>query len=257
MGELIVVAAGAALFYMTLWAIIALLRKRNDIADIAWGLGFVTIAWSLFVYSDTNLSLKTTLILFTVTVWGARLALHIADRHKKNQEDKRYIEMRKKWKYKRLQAYTNVFLSQGFFMLLVGAPIIFYFARGSSDISWYNWLGLVIWAVGFVFEAVGDYQLRKFIRFGKSKKNRVMTDGLWKFTRHPNYFGEVSLWWGFLLLTLPYEAWYLALIGPITITYLILGISGIPMLEKRYEGNKEYDEYKKRTNAFFPGPQKN
>ncbi len=257
MGELILVAAGAVLVYMTAWYVVAQLRERNDIADIAWGLGFVTIAWSLFVYTSAESSLKTTLILLTVTAWGLRLAMHIADRHKKSKEDKRYVQMREGWKYKRLQAFTNVFLSQGAFMLLVAAPIIFFFNGLNNEMSWYNWLGLAIWATGFFFEAVGDYQLRRFILFTKSKKNSIMRSGLWKYTRHPNYFGEVSLWWGFLLLTLPYDFWYLAVIGPLTITYLIIGISGIPMLEKRYEGDKEYEQYKKQTNAFFPGPQKN
>jgi len=109
--------------------------------------------------------------------------------------------------------------------------------------------------MGFYFEAVGDYQLRTFTK-DPSNRGKIIRSGLWRFTRHPNYFGEVVLWWGILLIALSAPNGWVALIGPVTITFLLLQVSGIPMLEKKYEGNPEFEEYKKRTSAFFPLPPK-
>lgn len=239
---------------MSLWFGVAFFRKRNDVADIAWGLGFMTLAVALFSsYSD--FSSKHIVGLAMVSIWAIRLAVHIAVRHNGKPEDGRYIEMRKKWKYKTLQSYTNVFLSQGFFMLLVALPIVLFFFDSESAWSTVTYAGLVIWTVGIFFEAVGDYQLAKFIK-NTANKGKIMRYGLWKYTRHPNYFGEISLWWGFWLFTYGTSNWAYGIIGPLTITFLIIGISGIPMLERRYKGNKEYEKYQKTTSAFFPLPPK-
>ena len=238
---------------MTLWYIVALYSGRNDIADIAWGLGFATLTAALFLRADSN-EVKNYLVLAMVLIWGFRLAIHIGSRALGKSEDGRYISMREGWKYKKLQAYTNVFISQGFFLLLVSAPIILYFFDSSQEILWFNLIGLFIWVYGIFFEAVGDYQLKKFLK--TKKDGQIMKSGLWKYTRHPNYFGEISAWWGFFLFVAVTPYWYIALIGPITITYLILGVSGIPMLEKRYRGNKKYEAYQHTTSAFFPLPPK-
>ena len=111
--------------------------------------------------------------------------------------------------------------------------------------------GVVIWLVGFIFESGGDYQLKKFIA-APENKGKLMTSGLWSLTRHPNYFGEVTMWWGIFVACLPNALWPIMILGPITITFLILKVSGIPMLEKKYDNNPEFQAYKKRVNAFFP-----
>ncbi len=239
---------------MSLWAVYAIIKQRNDIADVAWGLGFFTLATALFIRDD-NPESKSVIALVMIGAWAIRLATHIAIRRAGKGEDGRYVTMREGWKFKRLQAYTNVFLTQGFLLLVVATPIMLFFYDDSNTLEWYNLLGIVVWAVGLTFEAVGDYQLSKFLKNPKNK-GKTMRYGLWKFTRHPNYFGEISLWWGFYLFTLVTPFWYLGLIGPIAITYLIIGVSGIPMLEKRYIGNKEYEAYQKTTSAFFPLPPK-
>lgn len=252
MASLIIFSAIVVFVYMTLWWIFSLVTKRNDVADVAWGLGFVILALALFIRSGSYY-MKSYIILGMVCIWGLRLATHIALRHRGKLEDKRYQKMSEHWKYKHLQAYFNVFLLQGFFLLLVATPIILFFFDNTHIIHWYNIIGFVVWVFGFVFEAVGDYQLTKFIK-NPVNKGKIMRYGLWSYSRHPNYFGEITSWWGFYLFTLFTPFWYIGTIGPLTITFLILGISGIPMLEKHYEGNREYDDYKKTTSAFFPLP---
>lgn len=252
MGSLILFSAVVVFVYMSLWAVYALVKQRNDIADVAWGLGFFTLAAALFVRDD-NPETKSIIALIMVGLWAVRLATHIAIRRRGKGEDGRYVTMREGWKFKRLQSYTNVFLTQGFLLLVVAIPIMLFFYDDSNTLEWYNFVGIAVWAIGLTFEAVGDYQLSQFLK-NPANKGKVMRYGLWSFTRHPNYFGEISLWWGFYLFTLVTPFWYVGLIGPIAITYLIIGVSGIPMLEKRYKGNKEYEAYQKSTSAFFPLP---
>lgn len=238
------------LAYMTLGYIIALLLKRNDIADVVWGIGFIVVCASLYLRGYQNL---TFLIIFAlVFLWGIRLAIHIGTRLAKKSEDYRYKQWREEWgKYFLIKAYLQVFVLQGFFMFLISFPIIISAIYGVNNLGLINYLGIFIWVIGFFFETVGDIQLRQFISKSENK-GKIMTEGLWKYTRHPNYFGEVTQWWGIfiIVITLPY--WYVSLIGPLTITYLILKVSGIPMLEKKYEDNPQFQEYKKKTNAFFP-----
>ncbi len=250
----IVISIATIFIYMTLWWVVSLIKKRNDIADVAWGIGFIVISLVLFLQTNST-NIKGYIILIMVTLWGVRLATHIGTRHRGKPEDGRYQTMRKEWKYPILQSYTNVFLSQGFFMLLVAAPILLFFSAAPGTLNWYNFIGLMIWIVGFVFESIGDYQLAQFIKNPKNK-GKIMRYGLWRYSRHPNYFGEISLWWGFYIFTLFTPFWYLGLVGPLTITFLIIGVSGIPMLEERYKGNRDYENYQKTTSAFFPLPPK-
>jgi steroid 5-alpha reductase family enzyme len=257
MDSIIIFSALVVLVYVSIWFIYAAIRKRNDIADVAWGLGFAVLAWALFLRSDYALDDKRAIALFMITAWALRLAIHIGLRHfSHDSEDGRYQDMRKKWgNLQLLRSYSDVFITQGFFLLLVSTPIILFFYDNSVSLQWYNYLGIAIWAVGLVFEAVGDYQLKQFLS-KSSNKGKIMKYGLWQYTRHPNYFGEISLWWGFYLFVLFTPYWYIGIIGPLTITYLILGVSGIPMLEKRYKGNKEYEKYQETTSAFIPLPRK-
>ncbi len=237
---------------MTFWWAYAQFKKRNDVADVAWGLGFVAITGALLIRSD-RFDAKSLIASAMVTIWGVRLAAHIATRHQGKPEDGRYQAMRENWKFPALQSYVSVFLTQGFFMILVALPILLLMFSETRELQWYNFVGLAVWAVAFLFEAVGDYQLAQFIK-NPSNKGKIMKYGLWSYTRHPNYFGEITSWWGFYLFTLFTPYWYVGVLGPLTITVLILGVSGIPMLEKRYKGNAEYEAYQKTTSAFFPLP---
>jgi steroid 5-alpha reductase family enzyme len=151
------------------------------------------------------------------------------------------------------RSFLQVFMLQGLLLLLVAIPVIFVNQAPEAPLGWLDVLGLAIWMYGFAFEAIGDWQLLQFIR-DPTNKGRLMTTGLWRYTRHPNYFGEVTLWWGIWLMTLTLPGGWLTIIGPLTITTLILKVSGIPMLEKPYEERTDFQEYKRRTSVFFPLP---
>ncbi len=244
------------LVYMTVWFGISVLKKRNDVADIAWGLGFVLLTWVSLVTSGVS-SVASLVTAVLVTMWGVRLAWHIHARNKGKTEDYRYLAWRKEWgKWFYLRSYAQVYLLQGLLLYLILFPVVLFNAYSSTTIfGFLGYVGVLIWGIGFFFESVGDAQLGTFMRDPRNK-GALMKSGLWRYTRHPNYFGEVTQWWGIWLITLnsPY-GWY-GIIGPVVITILILKVSGIPMLEKKMEQNPQFAEYKKRTSMFFPLPPK-
>jgi steroid 5-alpha reductase family enzyme len=220
---------------MTLWYGLAVLKKRNDIADIAWGLGFILVTGVCFILSP---SVKLAVSLLLISLWGIRLASHIYTRNKNKKEDARYEQ----WKQ---NAYTKVFITQGLFMWLICWPVL----GSTNNFAWPNIIGVLVWLVGFYFEATADKQLKEFIK-NPNNKGKIMQNGLWAYSRHPNYFGEVTMWWGIWLLNLNSNWW--TIIGPLTITFLITKVSGVPLLEKKYSGNVEFENYKKRVSVFIP-----
>jgi len=238
---------------MTCWFILSIVKKRNDIADIAWGLGFVLMAWFSFYLS--GYSFKAFLVNGLVTVWGLRLALHIYNRNKNKSEDSRYLEWRKTWKNFYLRSFFQVFLLQGIFLYLISLPVLFINHSVSNAFGIIDIVGLLVWGLGFYFESTGDRQLKEFISNPKNK-GKLMDRGLWQYSRHPNYFGEVTQWWGIFIFTLSLSGPFITILGPLTITILILFVSGIPLLEKKYAGRPDFERYKKRTSIFFPLPPK-
>lgn len=243
-----------ALFcYMVSWFIIAIVKKRNDVADIAWGLGFILIAWLSFFSS--GFSVKSLVVNILVSIWGLRLAWHIHSRNKNKPEDSRYQEWRKAWKHFYLRSFLQVFMLQGFFLYVISLPIMFINHASSSGFGIWEILGLLIWGVGFFFESTADRQLKNHISNPKNK-GQLMQSGLWRYSRHPNYFGEVTQWWGIFIIALSVPGSLFTIIGPVTITLLILFVSGVPLLEKKYAGRPDFEEYKKRTSVFFPLPPK-
>jgi steroid 5-alpha reductase family enzyme len=154
-----------------------------------------------------------------------------------------------------LRSYVQIFLLQGTLMLVVGMPVLVAgFGRGPS-IGMLDYVGVAIWLIGFLYETVADFQLLLFKR-NPENRGAIMTKGLWRYSRHPNYFGEALLWWGPFLIALgtPFGIW--TVISPLTIAFLLLRVSGIPMLEKKYENRQDFAAYKDRTNAFIPWPPK-
>ena len=236
--------------YASLWFVISLLIKRNDIADIAWGLGFVAIVFFLFITQAPTL--QSVIVYILTVIWGIRLAIHIGFRSKGKPEDFRYKKWRDEWgKYFVLRSYLQVYLLQGFFMWIISVPIIVVAMAQNQAISAFILAGSIVWLIGFVFESIGDYQLMLFIKH-KQNKSDIMQTGLWKYTRHPNYFGEVLVWWGIFIMVLPLQYGIWTIISPITISFLLLYVSGIPMLEAKYKDNLAFQDYKKRTSSFFP-----
>jgi steroid 5-alpha reductase family enzyme len=239
---------------MNLWFIVSLIKKRNDVADVAWGLGFVVLAWASFITTSSN-SLISLITNCLVTIWGLRLAFHIYSRNKGKAEDYRYNKWRQDWgKWFYLRSYFQIYILQGIFLFLISLPVLF-INNLPSSINIFSFVGFIVWLIGFYFEVVGDYQLSEFIK-NPNNKGKLMTSGLWQYTRHPNYFGEVTQWWSIFIIALSVHNGWISIIGPITITFLILKVSGIPMLEKKMEKNPEFLDYKNKTSMFIPLPKR-
>jgi len=241
--------------YMSSWFVLSLLKKRNDVADVAWGLGFVLLTWTSFFLGEGE-GFRGLLVGLLVSIWGIRLAWHIHARNKGKVEDYRYAKWREEWgKWFYLRSYTQVYLLQGALLFLIVLPILFINKSIGTSLNYLDFFGMAVWALGFIFESVGDAQLARFIK-DPNNKGKLMQSGLWRYTRHPNYFGEVTQWWGLWIIALSVPNGIYGIIGPLTITFLILKVSGIPMLEKKMEENPEFAEYKKRTSIFIPLPTK-
>ncbi len=249
--------------YMLGWFLLALIRRDNSVVDVAWGLGFVVLAvWSFLRFEQSDIA--SIVVSLLVLIWGIRLSSHIFVRNWGKAEDFRYKKWREEWGgeskwpsvYFLVRSFLQVFVLQGVLMLVIAMPILYVNWQG-GDMNSFGWFGVGVWLVGAFFEVVGDWQLRKFVerkKAGDENKGAIMTEGLWRYTRHPNYFGEVVMWWGIFLVVLGAVdlGGAFLVVSPATITFLILFVSGVPMLEKKYEGNKEFEEYKERTNVFFP-----
>ena len=250
-GALVLVA------FFTLVYIVALIRNDYSTVDVFWGMAQVVLVVALTFYLDGH-ALSHWIIYGAITLWGLRLSWYLYRRNWHKPEDFRYQAMRKKWvKFEKLQAYIKVYLLQSGFALLMGITVI------SMETLSLRYLGVfiagaVLFAVGFIFETLADEQMMAFQKI--KKPGEILTTGVWKLSRHPNYFGEVTVWWGVGIMALAHANTLLVallmLISPITITYLLLGLSGIPILEKRYDGDPNYEAYRKNTRAFFPFPKK-
>lgn len=236
--------------YVSIWYLVSLLARRNDVADIAWGLGYVLICIYLF-----NTQAKTSLPLLNyslVSIWAMRLSIHIFLRNRGKTEDFRYLQWRKNWgKSFYWRSYLQVYLLQGFFLWIIAAPVIVIGVSGENPWNLITYLGIALWGIGFFFQAIGDHQLARFIKIRKDQEE-VLQSGLWKYSRHPNYFGEILMWWGIFIISLPLPHSWIGLLGPSTITFLLVFVSGVPLLEKRYAKNPAYAEYQKRTSMLIP-----
>jgi steroid 5-alpha reductase family enzyme len=248
-------AAATVLIYMLFWFIVSLIVKRNDVADVAWGGGFIVAALAALVSWGAATD-RAVLVVALVIIWGVRLALHIGLRNLGKGEDARYLKWREEWgRYATLRSFFQIYILQGVLLLVISLPVIRSITGPDSPLGLMDLLGTIVWLTGFLFEAISDWQLLQYKK-DPANKGKIITSGLWRYSRHPNYFGEVSLWWGIFLITLAVPGGWMTIIGPMTITALIIGVSGIPMLEKKYEGNAAFEEYKWRTSAFFPLPPK-
>jgi len=253
-GLALVSAAAIVALMVGGWALSVAVRDAS-IVDSFWSLGFVVVA-AVALVAGPGLIERRLLVFALVAVWGVRLSLHITKRNWGKGEDFRYQAFRARWgpRFWWVSLFT-VFLLQGAIMFVVSLPIQ---AAGAgetpSSLGWLDALGAALWLVGFAFETVGDAQLARF-KADPTTKGKVMDRGLWRYTRHPNYFGDATLWWGIGLLALatPFGPW--ALVGPAVMTFMLVRVSGVAMLEKTIaERRPGYAEYVRRTSAFFPRP---
>ncbi|MBM3295781.1 MAG: DUF1295 domain-containing protein [Candidatus Aminicenantes bacterium] len=244
-------AALAVGLYMTALFVIAVVRKDNSVADIGWGPGFVGVAL-LAYFRNPGWTPRRLLVLGMVLAWGLRLAVHIFLRNRNKGEDFRYAAWRAKWgKFFLIRSYLQVFLLQGILLLLICVPVLFVLGDRRGGLGGLAVAGAAVWLFGFFFEAAADLQLARFKRRPENK-GRIITTGLWRYSRHPNYFGEAVLWWGIFFVALSVPGGWMAVIGPLTITCLLRFVSGVPILERKYRGRPDFEDYARRTNAFVP-----
>lgn len=254
LSALMLLAAAVIAIHMLGFWLASLPLRDVSIVDIGWGLGFVLVGWVVFFTAEAT-GPSTHLLLAMVTVWGVRLAAYLAWRNHEQPEDRRYARMRHKhgdrfWWISLL----TVFALQGVVMWIVALPVIVGLWKSAelSPTSWLQWIGVFVWLVGLVFEAGGDWQLARF----KSKaenEGEVCNTGLWRYTRHPNYFGDFCIWWGhwFVSLTSWATAW--TIISPLVMSALLMKFSGVGLLEHDITDRRpDYAEYKRQTSTFFP-----
>ncbi len=252
-GVLPVAAAGVLVLMVATWAL-GLKLKDVSIVDVSWGLAFVTIAWAAFAVGDGDDGRRLLLALL-VSAWGLRLAGYIAWRKtKESGEDKRYVAMREKHgdRFPVVSLYT-IFGLQGLLALIVALPVMVA-AQRPDGLDALIVPGLALWALGLFFEAVGDAQLARF-KADPGNKGQVMDRGLWRYTRHPNYFGDFCVWWGIWLVALPAGGTWWTFIGPVVMSVLLIRVSGAGLLEKTVVDRRPgYREYIERTSGFVPMP---
>lgn len=245
---LILTTSFITLFIFILVFFFAVIIRNNGLIDSLWGLGFIVVAFLSYFLSPWSTGGFVVLVL--VTLWGLRLFLHITLRNWGRGEDYRYAKWRADWGNSWvIRTFFQIFLLQWFLLQLVSLPIVL--AMTAPAPIWAIILGTSIWLLGFIFEAVGDYQLTVFKK-NPANKGKLMTTGLWSLTRHPNYFGEATLWWGIALIAYASTHNPLAFAGPLVIDFLLLYVSGIPLLEAKYKGRADWEKYAKKTPAFFP-----
>jgi steroid 5-alpha reductase family enzyme len=239
-------------FMIAVW-VLSVAIKNAGIADTFWGLGFVLVAWITF-WGAGGYPGRRLLITLLVTAWGLRLALHIGTRSWGKGEDRRYQNWRRQYgeKFWWVSLFT-VFLLQGLLLWIISlVSQVGQWSVTPDRFVWLDGAGLLVWAVGFFFEAVGDYQLAAFKK-NPANRGKVMNLGLWRYTRHPNYFGECLMWWGIFFITLATPGSLWTIVSPLTITFLLLKVSGVTLLERTIvETRPDYREYMERTSAFFP-----
>ena len=243
----------AVMGFMTAVWVLSVVIKNASIADTFWGLGFVLVAWITFLGGDGYFG-RRLLITLMVTIWGLRLAIHIGTRNWGRGEDRRYQVWRNQYgeKFWWVSLFT-VFLLQGslLWVISLGSQVGQWSPKPDRFI-WLDGAGFLLWAVGVFVEAVADRQLVAF-KANPVNTGRVMGRGLWRYSRHPNYFGECLMWWGLFFVTLSTPGSLWTIISPLTITFLLLKVSGVTLLERTIaERRPDYREYKERTSAFIP-----
>jgi steroid 5-alpha reductase family enzyme len=235
-----------------LW-LISLVIKDASIIDIFWGFGFVIVGWLYAIQQEwAEMGIRNFILLGLITVWGLRLAIYLAIRNLGKGEDYRYAQWRKEngksWWW---LSFIRVFALQGFLLWIISAIYLPALSIHGELVFW-DYLGIGFWLIGFFFEAVGDWQMMQFKKH-PTNKGKVMDQGLWKYTRHPNYFGDTMIWWGFFFFGLTHPQGVYYIFCPVIMTFFLINVSGVAMLEEGLKKTKpHYAEYIRRTSTFLP-----
>jgi len=250
------------LVYLIIAFIVGTIKKNNGIMDIFYGPGYSVVALVSVIYYfmlNNAVNIRQIVVTILVIIWSIRLASYVFIRNRGKPEDYRYKAMRERWKTNiTFKSLIRVYLFQGIVIFIVAFPVWFVnmslnpvLVSGLDFFGFTLWIGIIVWLIGFLFETFGDYQLYKF-KQDPNNKGKVLDQGLWKYTQHPNYFGEVTQWWGIYIIALAVPFGFISIFGPIFITYMIIKVSGIRLLDKHYKGDDIYADYKRRTSLFFP-----
>ncbi|MCA9027710.1 MAG: DUF1295 domain-containing protein [Planctomycetaceae bacterium] len=252
LGHVLLTNAGVVTGLMVFVWTVSLLVRDVSIVDIAWGSGFVLIGWTTFFVTSSAGPTRWELLVL-VTIWGLRLAGYLAWRNIGQPEDKRYARMRQRWGPSfPLISLLTVFGLQAVIMWTVSLPIQLGIAQSFESFNGLHAIGLAAWTVGMFFESVGDWQLARF-KHHSNEENAVLDRGLWRYTRHPNYFGDFCVWWGHFIVAIAGGANWWTIIGPVVMSVLLMYVSGVTLLERDLKTRKpEYQAYVERTNTFFP-----
>lgn len=243
-------AAAIGGLMLLLW-LVSLPLRDVSIVDIFWGPGYVLVAWLSYSYSIATQ--KTCYLLpLLVTLWGLRLGGYLLYRNWGKGEDKRYAKMRERNPGFSFLSLFYVFGLQGLLMWIISLPLQLGIPDNRGVVNAFTFIGTGLWLLGIFFEAVGDWQMARF-QAKEENQGEVLNTGLWRYTRHPNYFGDFLVWWGFYVLAISPGGQYWTVIGPIIMSILLMKVSGVTLLEKDLKESKPgYAEYVERTNAFFP-----
>ncbi len=238
---------------MTFLWILSVYLRNVSIVDLFWGLGFIIVN-AFYFFSSEAINIRQIVLFVMVAIWGLRLSIYLAWRNIGKGEDFRYREFRRKFGVKNYWwiSYFQTFLLQGILMWIISVTLYgVSLSSNETSLNIIDFIGILIWMVGFIFEAGGDFQMAKF-KMNLLNKGKVLNTGFWRFTRHPNYFGDAAVWWGYGLLCIASGSpWYI--IGSIIMTLLIIKVSGVALLEQTLKNQKpEYSAYIQKTNSFFP-----
>lgn len=237
----------------------ALILRKNDLADVLWGPAFLLTALAATHWGTdgglASLSLRSIVMLTLLALWAVRLFIHVGWRNLSHRaEDVRYNNWRKQWgKHWLWRSYLQVFVLQALILYVFLTPVLLSVNTPDAQMTWVNWIGLFVGVSGFLFESIADEQLRQF-KVQPENKGKLMTSGLWSWSRHPNYFGEVLQWWGIWLLVIDLPLGWATIVSPIGVTYLILKVSGVSMLEDLMKNRPGFTEYAAKTSIFIPMP---
>jgi len=244
-------AAVVAVLMVATW-LLSLPLRNASIVDIAWGLGFVVVAWAVRLAVDGNDARQWLLVAMT-SIWGLRLAGYLAWRNHGKGEDFRYRAMRRRWGERfGVVSLATVFGVQGLLMWTVSLPVQLGQVSRTPGLGVLAVTGVVVWAVGLAFEAVGDAQLARF-KADPTKVGVVLDTGLWRYTRHPNYFGDACVWWGIALVAAEAGVGAVGLVGAAVMTVLLRRVSGVTLLERSLVKRRAgYEDYVARTSPFVP-----
>jgi steroid 5-alpha reductase family enzyme len=237
--------------YMSAWFFVSLKVRRYDVIDVAWGPGFIFLSLLTLYFREASLDSRSIWILALVFLWGARLFLHTFYRNLNKGEDWRYHEWHdgRACRYS-FCTYVQVFLFQAALMMIIALPIVYSLRLITLSMFDVNYLGVILAALGLLIESIADQQRSVFLK-KEVNKGKLMTRGLWRFSRHPNYFGEIIFWWGVYILVLGAPKSWMMIISPLMVTYILIFVSGLPT-EKKYGGREDFLEYKRKTSPLIP-----